>query len=137
MICVCFFQIQCSEDSSPESTSNRVEQVRRNYLKLKPLFRRLLQLDDHDTFDLLFKAASPKSRLDSEEDEAAFLSDLGRVSSSAHQDYEPSPSKDHRFFKRAYLPSSSERFDRLGKGKRVKNMFSSGLQGVWGVPGRK
>lgn len=33
---------------------------------------------------------------------------------------------------------SSENYDRVHKGKRVnKNMFSSGLQGVWGIPGRR
>jgi hypothetical protein len=111
-----------------------VEQVRRNYLKLKPLFRRLLQLEDHDTFDLLFKAGG-KSRMDNSEETVELASDLARGVSS--QDYEPSRDQRHEFFKRAYLASSSERFDRLGKGKRVKNMFSSGLQGVWGVPGRK
>lgn len=39
--------------------------------------------------------------------------------------------------KRRSFFSSSERVDK-NKGKRVnKNMFSSGLQGVWGVPGKK
>jgi hypothetical protein len=39
--------------------------------------------------------------------------------------------------KRGYYVSNGETYDRVIKGKRVnKNMFSSGLQGVWGVPGK-
>lgn len=34
--------------------------------------------------------------------------------------------------------ASEDSADRLVKGKRVnRNMFSSGLQGVWGIPGRR
>lgn len=41
-------------------------------------------------------------------------------------------------WKRAFSMSNGDGVDKLLKGKRVnKNMFSSGLQGVWGVPGRR
>jgi hypothetical protein len=132
-----------------------VEQVRHSYLKLKPLIRRILQLDDHDTLELLLKPdeATRGGRVDSVDE---LISDLARLSLQQrlqqHEDradydelvsgggkHSELGSDDRRdfFSKRAYMSGSSERFDRLGKGKRVKNMFSSGLQGVWGVPGRR
>ncbi len=50
--------------------------------------------------------------------------------------------RSREFFKRNYYMSYLNSAERpaadfkLNKGKRVKNMFSSGLQGVWGVPGK-
>ena len=81
-----------------------------------------MKLEDSDDFDFVFKPS--------------FEDDVGDEA----DDYLVAPPRDREFFKRAFYSglmsqALAKRHNRVINGKRVKNMFSSGLQGVWGVPG--
>lgn len=92
-----------------------VEQLVRKYLKLKSLIERLLDEEELN-----------EEQLSDELDNRGYKSSYPTAADIIM------PSQ----YKRAYL-NSGEAYDRIIKGKRVnKNMFSSGLQGVWGVPGK-
>ena len=114
------FESSVSKDKKLEHLSaNHLEQLKQNYIKLRPLLKKLLQMDEQDQDELM-----------------EFV-----LESSNDYDGQQSANRDRDMLKRAYysnyMGGSGERYDRVMKGKRVKNMFSSGLQGVWGVPGRR
>src|SRR5690606_18523217 len=81
-------KIKCAEnDRSPSSNTMltasqikdataaiRMERVRHNFLKLRPILRRLLQLEEQDKFDFVFKPAMP----------SASVADLLLLSNSAN-----------------------------------------------------
>lgn len=85
----------------------------RRYLKLKAILQRVVDANE----DQQFVPIDNDDTTNNNEDRTTILD---------------------RFYKRG-SSSSGEGGERYAKGKRVnnKNMFSSGLQGVWGVPGRK
>ena len=124
-----------SEDKATPLDLNEIaslDQLIRKYLKLKSIIDRILD-------------ASEQQQLVGGNDEdvemLAKQQALPSFSSSFSSLYYPSNSliglnERPRSSKRS--GSSVDAYEKFIKGKRVnKNMFSSGLQGVWGVPGRK
>lgn len=125
-----------SEDKATPLDLNEIaslDQLIRKYLKLKSIIDRILD-------------ASEQQQLVGGNDEdvemLAKQQALPSFSSSFSSLYYPSNS----LIGLNERPRSSKRsgsgvegaYEKFIKGKRVnKNMFSSGLQGVWGVPGRK
>lgn len=103
------------------------DQLIRKYLKLKSIIERILD-----------------EELNANEEQLTNNVQLGRHVKPVDNKYfnlydlPSSLSSSDRFSKRAYGVNGEAAYERLMKGKRVnKNMFSSGLQGVWGVPGKK
>ena len=110
-----------------------LDQLIRKYLKLKSIIDRIL-----DASELAQQQQQPSGGNDED------VEMLSKQQPSGY--YYPSPNSlaglneyvRPRSTKRSGSGGSEGAYEKFIKGKRVnKNMFSSGLQGVWGVPGRK